>query len=61
MSIDDLRVNEKRWRRRRLFQTRRPRPVARIVTILFILVVLVTLALFLDLLPFDLPIREIFS
>jgi hypothetical protein len=61
MPRNDLRVNEKRWQRKRLFRQRRPRPVLRILSILFLLIGLVLLSVWLDLPPFDLFSEKVLS
>lgn len=59
MPKDDLRENEKRWRRKRLFRDQRPHPVHRFVTILFILAVLTILAWWLELLPLNISTENL--
>jgi hypothetical protein len=53
MPRNDLRENEKRWRRKRLFRERRPRPTARLVPLLLILTALATIGWWLEVPPFD--------
>ncbi len=54
MAKNDLRVNEKRWRRKRLFRKRRTHPFLRFITILLILAALAILCWWLEVPPFDL-------
>lgn len=54
MSDSDLRINEKRWRRKRLFRERRPHPAARILALLLLIAVPMLLGVWLELFSFDL-------
>lgn len=49
----DLRINEKRWRRKRLFRAHRPHPAPRILAGLVVLVALFMLGAWLEIPLFD--------
>jgi hypothetical protein len=59
MPKNDFRKNEQRWRRKPMFRERRTHPSLRLFSILIMLALLVTLAWWLELVPFDLAAGEL--